>query len=281
MSNYKTTTIKGEKGLNLVLRSWTVDVARADILFCHGFQEYSGRYHSEAEFFNSAGYNFYAFDMRTHGESEGKERCYIEEFDDYINDLDSVKKHYKIGKERPFFLMGHSMGGLVVVSYVLAHRKHKNFTGMLLSAPLLQTNSDMAPTLQKMAGIVGKITPRLKTVKLDINAVSSDPEEVKKYKEDPLIYKKGIYAKSGMELINQTRNIQQQFQNIKCDFIIQHSLDDQLSDYKGSQRMVENCSSESKMLVALDNLGHEILKDKTKESVRNTFLDWMDFRINP
>ena len=279
MSDYKTNVIQGQENLDLKLRSWTCRKPIADILFCHGFQEYAGRYDNEASFFNEAGINFFSFDQRTHGESGGKYRSYIDSFDNYVKDLDLVKRHFNLGNERPLFLMGHSMGAAVIFKYVLKLKDRGQIKGVLFSAPLLKSDENMAPLLQKMSGFIGRLLPKLKTIKLDTSAISSDPEQVKIYESDALIYKKGIYAKSGAELLQELEKLQEQFKAFDLPFIIQHSKSDKLTSFKGSQWLYEQSPSNDKSLIPLEDLGHEIMKDRTSTEVLKRFKDWILNRI--
>ncbi len=279
MHNSEKSNLVVSDGFELKLHHWKVDNARCDIMLCHGFQEHAGRYDREGRFFNEKGFSLYSFDQRGHGLSKDKYDCYIQDFDRLIEDYKEVMDHYGIGSERPFVLMGHSMGGLVVVSFYLKHNVNSLFKGMLLSAPLLAPNPDMAPILQKLSLILESIVPRFRPISLDANEISSLKTEVSEYKKDPLIYHGGIYTKSGAQLLRQMRRIEPQFPKVACSLIVQHSKDDKLSEYSGSQKLVELSQSADKTLVSLEGVKHEIMKDSASEKVLGDFASWIDERI--
>ncbi len=268
--------LKVDDKTRLKTRAFFVSDAIADIVFCHGFLEHSGRYEQEAKFFNDQGFNFLSYDQRNHGQSDGKNKALISNFKLLISDFEKILSFFEIGTNRPFFLMGHSMGGLVVSSYVLESNKAKHVpNGLLLSAPLFLPKADMAPILQKLSGFIAFLTPKLKTIKLDPNEVSSDKEQVKKYIEDDLIYKEGVPAKSGAELLKQMKMIGSKLNKVNLPFIIQHSQIDQLTEFLGSQKFYDEASSNDKELVKLKTSKHEILKDIEHKDVLSKFSDWM------
>src|SRR5207248_6639520 len=80
------------------------------------------------------GYALYAGDHRGHGRSDGP-RALIDRMDNAVADLDQVVDvavEHHVGQAP--FLLGHSMGGAVALSYALAHQDR--LQGLILSAPL-------------------------------------------------------------------------------------------------------------------------------------------------
>lgn len=267
-------------GTELVGRKWLNAESKADLLYVHGFQEYAGRYEDEALFINKAGIDFYSYDQRTHGESGGPLRSYIDDFNLLVDDLALMIRHFGLGQNRPLFLLGHSMGGLVVLSHILDHPDQaQKVRGVLMSAPLLMPKADMSPLLQKLSGIMARVAPRLKTIKLDVNEISRDPQERKNYMADPFIYHDGIYAASGAQLLKQMKKCRTRFKSFSHPIIIQHSKDDQITEFEGSRQLIEHCISNDKTMVELEEFKHEILKDIGHEKVLTKFSDWILERL--
>ncbi len=84
----------------------------------HGFNEHSGRYARLAGDLNAQGYAVYSMDLRGHGKSAGP-RAWINSFEEY---LDDVQIYYSTELQssrpgKPVFLLGHSMGGLILARY--------------------------------------------------------------------------------------------------------------------------------------------------------------------
>ena len=274
-------SITTHDGIDLFVRSYETENSKARIIACHGFMDHSGRYASEAEWFNQNGYDFIIYDHRAHGHSGGKPKAYIHDFNHFVKDLKTVNNHIN-NDDKPFFLFGHSMGGLVQLSYLLDHyTEDQNFKGVLFSAPFLMPDKNTAPLLQKMSGFVAAVLPKLKTIKLDVNEISTDPVQVKAYAEDPLNYTEGIYAKSGFELLKQLKKVAPRFQEFSFPFIIQHGTIDKLAEPQGSQLLFEQSKSEDKELIKLEGIKHEITRDVSKKEVLEKYTAWMDDRLSP
>lgn len=265
-------------GLSLHLYNWLIEKPKADVVFVHGFFEHAGRYENEAKFFNQNGYNFIAYDQRTHGRSEGKYRSYIASFDNYIEDYKKFLAQLKLGIDRPYFLFAHSMGGLVLCSYLLNNKPPENFKGAIFSAPFLMPDRNTAPILQKLSGFIAAIAPKLKVLALDTNAISRDPNEIEKYINDPLIYSDKLYASSGAQLIKQMNKIQAQFETFDVPFIILHGSDDKVAEIEGSRLLYEKSKSIDKSLEIIKDSKHEITKDLDKEKVLNLIVSWINKR---
>ncbi len=99
---------------------------------------------------------------------------------------------------KPVFLLGHSMGGLIVAT--LAVFRNPAVRGMVLSGPTLIIGEDVPPLLVKIAPLVGRLLPRLKVVKLDSASISRDTEVATAYDSDPLVYREGLCARTGAEI---------------------------------------------------------------------------------
>lgn len=110
-------TITTPDGTELYTRHWATENATATILLLHGGGEHSGRYGHVAEFFNGRGFELRAYDQRGSGNSGGAEMD-IEQWSDFVDDLQFVVESEVLGTKRPWVLYGHSIGGLVSIAYL-------------------------------------------------------------------------------------------------------------------------------------------------------------------
>lgn len=271
-------------GEKLRVNAWYSDKPIANIIFVHGFGEHSKRYHNEAQYFNTLGFNFLSYDQRTHGESSGSPRGYIKNFDNYIKEYEEVLTYYlendSANHTLPCFLMSHSMGGLVMLSYLLkSGNRPKQYKGAIFSSPFLMPNKDTAPFLQKISHIVAALLPKLKTVKIDAQHISRDPNEQKSYVSDPLNYHEGIYAATASSFLKQMKKISPAFKDFNDPYIIQHGTDDQLAEFLGSQSLFDQSKSEDKTLIPLKDYRHEITRELEWENVLKTYSNWMLTRL--
>lgn len=267
--------IKLPDNTSLYTISNTVTDAKANIIFLHGYTEHMGRYGWMTEQMNLVGINVFAYDHRGYGKSEG-ERAYINRFSQYTDDLDVYLNQIKM-PELPTYLMGHSMGSLIGVDYLVHHSEHQ-FTGFISSAGALKIDESISPFLRKISGIMSKIAPHLKTIKLDPNALSRDPKEVVKYFTDPAVYHGGTKARLGFEMLEAMKSAQNNFQKINLPVLILHGTEDKLADPLGSQWMYDKVSSTDKKIEYFEGLYHEIMNEPEKDAVMNVVTTWIKER---
>ena len=253
----------------------TISDAKANIIFLHGYTEYIGRYGWMIEQMNQAGINVFAYDHRGYGKSDGT-RAYINRFGQYIDDLDVYLNQLK-KPELPTFLMGHSMGSLIGVGYLVNHLEH-HFAGFISSSGALKIDESISPFLRKISGIMSKIAPHLKTIKLDPNALSRDPKEVVKYFTDPAVYHGGTKARLGFEMLEAMKSAQNNFHKINIPVLILHGTEDKLADPLGSQWMYDKVSSTDKKLEYFEGLYHEIMNEPEKDDVIKVLITWIKER---
>ena len=89
------------------------------MVICHGLNSHSGQYRSPSEQLCASGLAVYALDLRGRGKSEG-ERFIVEDLQDWASDVAAT---VSLAKSRhtglPFFLLGHSAGGVTSATYVV------------------------------------------------------------------------------------------------------------------------------------------------------------------
>lgn len=89
------------------------------------------------------GYNIYAYDHRGQGLSDrlvaNHDIGYVDEFDDYVDDLALMVKHFDLDHYKKRYLLGHSMGGNIITRYVQTHHEQP-FDAMAATAPMFGMN---------------------------------------------------------------------------------------------------------------------------------------------
>lgn len=267
---------KGFDGTQLRMREWKSANEKAIVILVHGYAEHIDRYEYLGTKLMEAGISMIGYDHRGHGRSGGK-RSYINRFTDYLQDLDIVVSKYR-NEAKPIFIYGHSLGGLIVTRYVIDYQP--SLAGVIMSGAALKVNEDISPMLQKVSGLVSSILPKVKTVTLDSSMISRDPNEVRKYREDPLIYTEGIPARTGAEILAATKSIPGLAQEFTLPVLIMHGGDDQLTEPSASKDFFAACGAEDKELQIYDGLYHEIMNEPERDEVISNFISWISTRIS-
>ena len=271
-------TFKSFDGLDLYEQWWRpAEEPKAVVAVVHGLAEHCGRHDEIAERLNAHGYAVGAFDLRGHGKSGG-DLAYAHAFEDYLKDLEIFMSRVKNRfPERPVFMMGFSMGG-TIVSLLLITRQTK-LRGIVLSAPCVKISEDISPFLQKISSILGRLFPKLSTVKLDCTAISRDPEVVAQYDGDPLVYRKGTRARTGAELIKATKLLQAQMDKITLPLLILQGTADRLVAAEGSRMLYDGVKSWDKTLKVYDDFFHEVMREPGKDQVLKDVVTWLNAHV--
>jgi acylglycerol lipase len=107
-------------GFRVFYRCWLPDSGfKILIIGSHGFTANSGIYFNVGLEFASLGYGFCMHDQRGHGRTASDlDRGYVNSFNDFLEDLESFTlfARERYGGEK-VVLLGHSMGGLIVLLY--------------------------------------------------------------------------------------------------------------------------------------------------------------------
>jgi len=137
-----------DDGMALFAREWKPEGKMNGVIcIVHGLGEHSGRYKKFAKTFIVNGYLVIGFDLRGHGRSCGK-RGHVDSYDILMNDINClVNKAFELYPDSPCFLYGHSMGGNLVLNYVL--RRRPEVAGVIASAPWLILTSPPTKALLK------------------------------------------------------------------------------------------------------------------------------------
>lgn len=250
---------------------------QAVLMVAHGAGEHSARYQSFAQFFCGYDYAVAALDLQGHGYSEGRPG-YVHAFDEYLYDL-SVFHQQLMDRYSgvPMFLVGHSMGGLIASNYLLRHQS--DFVGAILSGSALQTALQPGRVQMALLRALALLLPRVGILKLNAHGVSRDPEVVRKYIEDPLVFHGKMSARMVRELFSGMSAIQASAASITLPMLILHGDADVMTSPEGSRFFYEQIGSRDKTLKIYPGLYHEIFNEPERAAVLALILDWCDTRL--
>ena len=247
---------------------------KAIVVITHGIAEHCERYQKFARKLVKNNFFVELSDLRGHGRSGGA-RCYIKSFEEYVKDLNTIISEVK--KEFPhrkLFLFGHSMGAQIVGYYVIENEH--NINGLILSSAAYELDSEINPVLKILAPVLGKLFPRLKTIKLDSNKISRSEESIKDYESDPFVFRKGIPVRTGAEINRITEYLQTRIHKIKQPILILQGSSDKIVNPEGAQKIFQRITSEDKKLKIYEGFYHELLHDPESDRVESDIIHWLE-----
>ena len=167
----------GVRKVSLYYQGWMPEgEVRAVLLVVHGLAEHSGRYMNLVNRFVPLGYAVYGIDHIGHGRSEGR-RLFVERFADYLEPLATYADMVRSWQpNKPVFLVGHSMGGLIGALHLIAHQD--KLAGAVLSGPSIKAPGDVPKAVILIGRALSVLFPRLGLLRLEAEGVSRDPAVV-------------------------------------------------------------------------------------------------------
>lgn len=274
---------------------------KAILQICHGMVEHIERYHEFAEFMAEHGVCVVGHDHLGHGKSvvNSDKLGYFGEPDgnDYVI-ADIYKLRVQIIEKYPdvpYFMLGHSMGSFLLRQYLGIYGK--GLSGAIIMGTGEQPNLILAAgkMVCKVIAAVKGWNYRSKFVnslavgayekKMGSAWLSRNPENVKKYGEDPLcgfIFTVNAYYHmfSGMEKMNQQEKEEKTLKSLPMFFVA--GKEDPVGNYgKGVETVYGRYKAAGYQDVEIklyEEDRHEILNEVDREVVFKDILAWLEYR---
>lgn len=268
----------GVRNLKIYYHAWLPEgQAKAVLLIVHGLGEHCGRYTNVIERFVPLGYAFYGLDHIGHGRSEG-EREMVERFADFTDNLAIYYRMVKAWQpDKPIFLYGHSMGGLIACNYLIDHQA--DFAGAIISAALVRVPANISPVTVAMGKILSALAPKAGIVPLDAAGISRDPAVVDAYNKDPLVFHGKTPARLAAEMLSAMQRLTANVERITLPLFILQGSADRLVDPGDAQLLYEKASSRDKTLRIYEGLYHEVHNEPEREMMFKDLEAWLKAHV--
>lgn len=275
-------TFTATDGTRLFAQSWLPEegiTPHGVIIIVHGLAEHSSRYAHVADYFVQQGYAVHAMDARGHGQSRGTDFGYFERFVTLVDDLAAFVDHVHRSRHgnRPTFLLGHSMGGLLALYYVIRHQPPPSvLCGLVTSAALLDAGQRESPLLiTAIRLILSPLLPRMGLRPLDSSTLSRNPAVVQDYDTDPNVFRGKVMARVAGELLAACQYVRVHMSEVRLPILCMHGGGDRLVDPACARFIYEHVSSMSKTLKVYDGLYHEIMNEPERTRVLADIWVWL------
>jgi acylglycerol lipase len=248
------------------------DNLKAVIVFVHGIGEHIHRYDHWASLFNKEGIGFAGVDLPGHGRSDGNRgniRSYslLEEMIDIL--LSSCKKTFP---GIPVFIYGHSLGGGIVLDYIL--RCNPKVKGVIVTSPLLRLAFEPSRNKLILASVMKHLLPGLvQDTGLIVNHLSHDEDVIEKYKTDPLVHGK-ISVSLFHGAMTAAKYSLDHASELKVATLILHGSDDLINSPEGSREF--SGKTDMAELKIWEGGYHELHNESFKYEVFNYILNWIN-----
>jgi len=213
----------------------------------------------------------YAVDLRGHGESAGQ-RGHVDSWSQWVDDASAFVKHVESEATGEIVPLGHSFGGVVMLSAARAGRLSKA-RRFIVSNPALRLTREVPAWLSSVSKTLATFAPKL-TLNNNVDAatVSRIPEVVEAYRTDPLVHDK-ITTRLYAEWRRASKDNLEHAGDLKLPFLILAGTADPLIDPQSSRELHQRApASELRML---EGRYHEPFNDLGSDEVFDLIADWL------
>jgi len=248
---------------------------RAVVILIHGLGEHSQRYRDMSELRAGNGIGFAGVDLPGHGRSDGKKghiRSYrlTDEMIDIL--LTECKKTFPGIR---LILYGHSMGGGILLDYIL--RKKPRIKAAVVTSPWLKLSFEPERSKVKMAAVMKKILPSLvQPSGLIADHLTHDKEVVKAYNDDPLVHDRisvSLFSeamKAGEYAIGNSGSL-------TVPLLLMHGSNDMICSPEGSREFA--AGTKLAELKIWNGGYHELHNELFREDFFNYLITWINARL--
>lgn len=270
---------QGADGISLFQRTWTPSgEARCIVCLVHGLGEHGRRYLELASAFSQASCGFVTFDLRGHGKSPGQ-RGHVPQYSLLLDDIDAFLKG--IAGEHPgipLLLYGHSLGGNLVLNYVL--RRNPSLAGAIVTSPGLAPTAPPSHVELLFGRLMAFVYPRFSMPnKLDLSGLSRDVIALEKYMRDPLVHDK-ISVKLGLEVLRAGQWAIAHASELSMPLLLMHGTADRITSAPATETFSRRAGALCKLKL-WDGYYHELHNEPEKEAVFQYVLNWIDDLLHP
>ncbi len=261
-------------GVTLFYNAVLPENPRALLMIVHGLSEHGGRYRLLQRELAEAGFAVFAYDQRGFGKSTGR-RTYVAHYTDFLNDLKEVVATAKSAHpERPVFLIGHSLGGLVVSAFCIQFPKEE-VKGIILSAPAYEFFP--LPRIIHFLGIaLNFLWPTIQIrYPSDKERLSHDPKVGVAFRADPLAQSCGT-PRFYHALREMNDMVKGRADEIALPTLILQGTEDTIVVPSGAQALYDAIRSEKKKLIFYDRFYHEPFNEIGRERVVADVVCWLN-----
>ena len=243
---------------------------RGVILNICGLGDHSGLHPTITGTLPGQGFAVYALDTRGNGKSGGK-RGHVWRWADFRDDLHRFVSFVRERETAPLTLLGHSLGGLMVLDYSLAHPGMvQNVVAMAPPLGSLGTPS----WLIALGKVLSRVAPSF-TIQtgLDLSRLAHDPAVVAAVESDPLFHRLAS-GRLATEVLATRDHLHGHARDLRDRSLIMHGDDDGMVAIDGSRRLAEEAGG-NVTLREYPGGWHALLADFGWEERMNDLVLWI------
>lgn len=270
----------------------------ARLVLLHGYGDHGGRYAHFLSWLAARGIACCSLDFRGHGRSLGR-RGFVCRWEEYLDDLDEMLDWEQARASRAQgvddaagdgptpsprvsrFLLAHSHGGLVAAAAGIAGRiEPTDCAGCILTAPYLRPRTALGGFWSAFAKAANRLFPWLRVRSgLSPEMMSSDAAMCAESRADPLLLRSAT-PRWYVQMLRVQDEVRRDADRFRLPLLCLMGDADPVADPEAAAEFVRNVTSADRTLHRYAGHLHELLREKGREAIFHTILDWMRARAD-
>lgn len=270
---YKQGTFIGTRDVELYYQSWhPTNSAHAIVVGIHGHGDHSGGLRNIISHLVPAGYAWYGFDLRGHGHSPGL-RGHIQNWSDFQGDLQAFLSWVKqIEGQKPIFILGHSLGGLISIEYALRHPE--DLSGIISTSPALGY-SQTPPFKALLFRTLSYLKPNYSLESLpDYTKLTRDSQVIEILAADPLRHEQ-MSLKLWREFRHARNWVRAHAPALRVPILMLYGLDDKITPASVNRQFLASLVLADKEHREYGQTLHRPFDDVNRAEVLNHIAAWL------
>jgi alpha-beta hydrolase superfamily lysophospholipase len=266
----------GKDGIKLYYEAYIPKKVEATLIIVHGLSEYIASYDTFRTFLTDKNIAVYGFDARGHGNSPGI-RAHVNRWSEYTEDLHCFVQLVQKKQSGKLLMFAHSMGTTIATNYLMEYQDHLD--GLVLCGTTIKPVEATKWYLIPMAKLLSWVAPRVSiNLKLNVDAVCSDPNVVARSKADDLKFST-VTPRWGTEILKAIERSKKNVDIYSMPLLVIHGKLDKINDFEAAKNFFEDIPSEDKSFITYENSFHEVLNDVEKEKAFEDIYKFMRYVI--
>lgn len=194
---------------------------------------------------------------------------------EFVEDLHLLKSRAaEVLPDVPLLLIGHSLGGLIALTYAADHPKE--IRAVAVSSPALKLAHETPAWKVALVTAISKIAP-LAPFQNGVNPADlcRDPQVVAAYRKDPLI-RSVLTARCALALRDALANSLKLAGRLKLPCLILQSGTDQVCDPGATLEFSRRANGAPLSLYRYDGMYHELFNEPERDHVIEDLCQWLN-----
>lgn len=274
MADPQSSTLAAPGGGSLQLQQWAAAGSpRAEVVLVHGIGRHSGLFPRLVAGLTAHGYSVVGLDLPGHGRSSGR-RGHIRRWSDFRQAVVAVlAERERQRPQLPRFLVGHSLGGTVVLDAVL--HDPGRVRGTVVANPALGASA-IHPLRMLLGRLLSPLWPTFSlSTGIPLAASSRDPQVLARLEQDPLRHTRGT-VRLASEYLRTVAWIRRHAGNFRGPLLLLNSGHDLVVSSDAARAFFEAVPGSDKSWRTYPESYHDLFEDLDHRQVLTDLVTWLD-----